>query len=318
MNGPLLFGAAVGLCVLIGFVATWRMLGRRDPVTTRLREFGVSERDLTSPAGISDTAGRLRWSGTNRMLSASGLGPRLAFALVQADLPLTAAEFALIMVVCFLAGALVASLRLGLPLGILIGVLLACLPLLYLNSRRRRRQRAFSEQIPEILTLLVGALRAGYGLSQAIGVVVKQVAPPASVEFGRVIRAVGLSLPIDRALTDMANRIGTDEAGMLVTAINVQYETGGNLAQTLDIIGDTIRDRLRMQREVRVLTSQQRLTSYILVALPIGLAFVLRMLNPSYIQQLFQPGLMRIVLVGVLLMWIVGFLVIRRIVDIEV
>jgi len=318
MNGPLLFGAAVGLCVLIGFVATWRMLGRRDPVTTRLREFGVSERDLTSPAGISDTAGRLRWSGTNRMLSASGLGPRLAFALVQADLPLTAAEFALIMVMFFLASALIGALRLGLPLGILIGLLLACLPLLYLNSRRRRRQRAFSEQIPEILTLLVGALRAGYGLSQAIGVVVKQVAPPASVEFGRVIRAVGLSLPIDRALTDMANRIGTDEAGMLVTAINVQYETGGNLAQTLDIIGDTIRDRLRMQREVRVLTSQQRLTSYILVALPIGLAFVLRMLNPSYIQQLFQPGLMRIVLVGVLLMWIVGFLVIRRIVDIEV
>ena len=177
----------------------------------------------------------LPWSGTNRMLSASGLGPRLAFALVQADLPMTAAEFTLIMVMCFLAGAFVGAMRLGLLLGILIGVLLAYLPLLYLNSRRRRRQRAFSEQIPEILTLLVGALRAGYGLSQAIGVVVKQVAPPASVEFGRVMRAVGLGLPIDRALTDMANRIGTDEAGMLVTAINVQHETGGNLAQTLDI-----------------------------------------------------------------------------------
>ena len=169
-------------------------------------------------------------------------------------------------------------------------MLLAYLPLLYLRSRRRRRQRAFSEQIPEILTLLVGALRAGYGLSQAMGVVVKQLAPPASVEFGRVIRAVGLGLPIDRALTDMANRIGTDEAGMIVTAINVQHETGGNLAQTLDTIGDTVRDRLRMKREIRVLTSQQRLTGYILVALPIGLAVHHEGVEPDLHPAAFPAG----------------------------
>lgn len=318
MNGPLLFGAAVGICVLIGFVATWRLIGQRDPVTDRLRTFGVSERDLTAADGVPGASGRPAWSGTNRMLSASGLSPRLAYALVQADLPLTAAEFTLIMVMCFVAGALIGSVRLGVPLGILIGVLLAYLPLMYVRSRRQRRQRAFSEQIPEILTLLVGALRAGYGLSQAMDVVVKQLAPPASVEFGRVIRAVGLGLPIDRALTDMANRIGTDEAGMIVTAINVQHETGGNLALTLDTIGDTVRDRLRMQREIRVLTSSQRLTGYILVALPLGLLFIMRVLNPTYVQQLFQPGLMRYVLIGVVLMWIAGFLVIRRIVDIEV
>ena len=116
----------------------------------------------------------------------------------------------------------------------------------------------------------------------------------------------------------MAIRVGTDEAGMIVTAINVQHETGGNLAQTLDTIGDTVRDRLRMKREIRVLTSQQRLTGYVLAALPIALAAILMVINPTYMQQLFQPGIMRLVLLGVVLMQIAGFLVIRRIVDIEV
>jgi tight adherence protein B len=318
MYGPPLFAAAVGLCVLIAFVATWRLAGQRDPVDERLREFGASDRDLDVANMEAGPSRRPGWSGTNRMLTASGLGPRLAGALAQADLPLTAAEFTLVVVAGFLVGLFIGALRLGLGIGVALGLLLAWLPILYLRHRQHKRQRAFSEQIPEILTLLVGALRAGYGLSQAMGIIVKQLAPPASVEFGRVIRTVSLGLPVERALTDMAIRVGTDEAGMIVTAINVQHETGGNLAQTLDTIGDTVRDRLRMKREIRVLTSQQRLTGYVLAALPIALAAILMVINPTYMKQLFQPGIMRLVLAGVVLMQIAGFLVIRRIVDIEV
>jgi len=318
MNGPVLFGAAVGFCVFIGFIAMWRLVGKRDPVEERLRTFGVSDRELTGLDDLPGSSRRLPWSGTNRMLAASGLGPRLALALVQADLPLTAAEFAMIVLACFVAGAFFGALRLGGAAGILIGILGAWLPVLFLRNRQQRRQRAFTAQLPEILTLLVGALRAGYGLSQAMGIIVKQLAPPASVDFGRAMRAVTLGLPLQRALTDMAIRIGTEEIGMIVTAINVQYETGGNLVQTLDTISDTVRDRLRVKDEIRALTSAQRLTGYILAAMPIGLAVIISILNPTYLQALFAPGLMRLVVGAAVLLQIVGFLVIRRIVDIEV
>ncbi len=318
MQSPFLFAALVGLFVLIVFVATWRLAGQRDPVEERLRKFGASEGDLTGYDAVPDGSRRSSLPGTNRLLAAMGPGRSLAKALTQADLPLTAAEFAFIVLVCFLAGALIGALRLGLVFGMMTGALLAFLPILLLNMRRRQRQRAFTGQIPEILTLLVGALRAGYGIGQAISVMVNQLAPPASAEFSRVTRAVALGLPLQRALTDLAARVGTDEIGMIVTAINVQHETGGNLAQTLDTIGDTVRDRLRVKGEIRVLTAQQRLTGFILAGLPIGLAVILAFLNPTYIRTLFEPGIMRLVLVGAVLMQILGFVVVSKIVDIEV
>ena len=318
MYGPLLFAGAVGLFVLIAFGATWRFAGQRDPVDRRLQQFGVSDRDLAGSDVGSSSSRRLTWSGTNRMLAASGVAPRLANALAQADMPLTAAEFALIVLTCLLAGLIFGTLRFGLGVGIAIGMFLAYLPIQYLRMRRTRRQRAFSEQIPEILSLLIGALRAGYGLSQSINVIAKQLALPASDEFGRVIRAVSLGLPVERALADMATRMGTDEAGMIVTAINVQHETGGNLVQTLETISDTIRDRLRIRREIRVMTSQQRITGYILAGLPLALVAMLMVINPTYMRQLFQPGTVRLVLGAAVLLQIAGFLVIRKIVDIEV
>ncbi len=318
MSSPLLFAAAVGLFVLIIFVATWRLIGQRDPVDERLRKFGVSDTKLaTLEAELAAPTRRLSLSGTNRMLGATGLGPRLARALSQADLPLTAAEFVMITTALFLVGAVIGASRLGTSMGILIGALLAALPLVYLRTRQRKQQRAFTAQIPEILTLLVGALRAGFGISQAMGVIVDQLAPPASVEFGRVLRAMSLGQPLTRALGDLASRVGTDEVTMLVTAISIQHETGGNLAQTLETIGDTVRDRLRVKGEIRALTSQQRLTGFILAALPLGLGIMLMTVNPRYIGALFQPVVTRLLLMAAIVMQVVGFVVINRIVDIE-
>lgn len=116
----------------------------------------------------------------------------------------------------------------------------------------------------------------------------------------------------------MADRVGTDDVDLVVTAINVQYEMGGNLAQTLEIIGETVRDRIRIKREIRVLTAQQRLSGYVLAVLPLILAALLFMLRPQYMSRLFEPGWIRILPVAAVLMMIAGFLVIRRILDIEV
>jgi len=175
-----------------------------------------------------------------------------------------------------------------------------------------------TEQLPEVLTLLVGGLRAGHGLSQALETVVEQVGGPASTELGRALRAVELGLPVQQALNDMAARVRLDDLDLVVTAINVQYEMGGNLAQTLEVIGETVRDRIRMLREIRVLTAQQRLTGYILAVLPAAVGLGIFMLNAQYMRRLFEPGWIRLLPTAAVVMQIVGFLVIRRIVDIEV
>ena len=209
----------------------------------------------------------------NRLLAGLGLGPSQAELLSQADLPLTAAEFTMIVIGAGALGLIFGAFRFHLAVGLALGAFAAYLPIFYARYRRKQRQKAFTEQVPQLLTLLVGALRSGYGLTQSIELVIDQIGDPASTELERVMRTVDLGFPIHQALRQMADRIGTDEADMVVTAINVQYETGGNLAQTLEIIGETVRDRLRIQREIRVLTAQQRITGYILAVALIWMAF---------------------------------------------
>lgn len=319
--GPLMFALLVALTVLIGFVAMWRMLAREDPVERRLKQYGVNPDDLLGvDSGVSEARARRQLSGMNRLLSGLGLGPGLANALAQADLPITAAEYALLTMLVSLL-VLTAGVMLF-HVSAAMALLLAVLPFLFahffLRSRVNRRQRQITEQIPELLSLLTGALRAGYGLSQSLEIMVDQLPLPMQAEIRRVLRGIGLGMPIQRALSDMAARTGTDEMDMVVTAIVVQYETGGNLAQTLDTIGVTVRDRLRIKRDVRVLTAQQRLTGYILAGLPFILGFLLFLINPDYMRRLFEPGWIRIVPLVSLVMMFIGFLIIRRIVDIEV
>jgi tight adherence protein B len=316
-GGPLLFGLLVALAVLLGFVALWRILRSRDPTEERLIEYGAGD---AAPVGgeAQPAIARRRLPTVTRLLAGFGLGPRLALALARADLPLTAAELAVIVVMIGALGFAFGSLRGGLLAGLALAAGLGALPLLYLRRRENRRRQAFTAQLPDVLTLLVGALRAGYGLSQALELLVQELEPPASIEFGRVMRAVELGQPVQRALSDMARRVGSDDLDLVVTAITVQYEMGGNLAQTLDTIGETVRERIRLLRQVRVLTAQQRFTGYLLAAWPLFLAVALYLLNPEYISRLWAPGWIRLLPMGAILLQIVGFFAIRRIVDIEV
>ncbi len=312
MIGPLLFALLLAVMVMILFVGFWRFAETKDPLDARLAEFAV-------PADVStDKArGRRKWPFITRLLNGFGLGPRLATRLMQADMRVTAAEYALGMAGLALLGFAVGALRGSPLLGLALAAAFGCLPIVYLNSRGGGRRRKLSEQLPDVLTLLVGGLRAGLGLTQVIDMVVRQIPEPAATEFARVTRAINLGQGVERALNDMAERAGSDDLDLVVTAMNVQYEMGGNLAETLDIIGETVRDRIRMKREIRTMTSQQRFTGYALALLPVVLGGILFLLNPDYMSELFQPGWMALPIAGVVMMGI-GFLVIMKILDIEV
>ena len=320
MNGPLLFGVLVALAAFMGFVALWRILGVPDPLEARLQQYDPNALPpITTPEGeASSSPRRPASSRLNGLLQRFSLGRQLAVDLTRADLPLTVSEVFLIMLGLGGLGFFLGMLRLGIFLGLCVGGFLAYVPVIYVRSAAKRRQRIFTEQLPDVLTLLVSSLQAGYGLGQSLQVLVEQLPPPASAEFAKVVRAVGLGLSLPRALSAMAERIGTDDVELLVTAITIQYETGGNLAQTLEVIGQTVRDRIRIQREIRVLTSQQRLTGFILGGLPIVLGFVLFLINPRHMGKLFEPGITRVLLAVAVVMQLTGYMVVNKLLQVEV
>ena len=327
MNGtlaPLLFGFLVALGVLIGFIATWRIVEPRNPTEDRLRRYAESA-DLPGIEGRDDRQ-RQRGSLIVRLLSGFGLGPGLANALVRADVPLTVSEFVLIVLGAALLGLVIGVFRigpaLGPPLGPIAGLVLAgilgTIPFFYLRVKQAQRRRAITEQLPDVLTLLVGSLRSGQGLAQALKVLDEEVPPPAGDEFARVNRAMELGMSVQDALWDMAQRVGSDDLDLVVTAITVQYEMGGNLAQTLESIAETVRDRINLLREIRVLTAQQRATGYVLALLPLVTGLLIFVINPEYMGRLFEPGMVRILPVAAVLLQITGYFIMSRIVDIEV
>ncbi|MGD8625198.1 MAG: type II secretion system F family protein [Anaerolineae bacterium] len=239
--------------------------------------------------------------------------------LAQADLPLTVSEYLLIrggaVVVLVVLGYLVQR---NLLVAGLFGVAGIFLPTIYVRMRQGQRLKAFGGQLPDVLDHLVGSLRAGYGLLQAVEWVGHQIPPPAGDEFERVIREVQLGRSLLDALDSMVRRIPSDDLSLIVTAIKIQYEVGGHLADILETVAHTIRERVRIQREIGVLTAQQRYSGYVLMFMPIALAFVLFLINPEYEMQLFAPGPTLCIPIGTGIMMVVGFFVMRRIVDIEV
>ncbi len=317
LSAPIVVAGLAVLAILLIFMALWIVFQQRDPVDERLDEYGLSAHRLSGPSR-PDAARRYRVRGVRKLLFPFGLGPRLALALTRADLPLTATEFSFIVIALVAGGFVLGTWRYSLLLGLALAVPLGVGPFIFLSIKQRRRLRLFTQQLPDTLTLLVGALRAGHGLNQAFDLVVTHLPPPMSTEIAKVIRAVNLGIPITRALEDAVARIGSEDFNLLVVAISVHAETGGNLAETIDIISETVRDRLYMLNEIRVLTSQQRFTGFVLAMLPAITGLAIFFINPEYISDLFKPGWVRILPISAVVMQILGFLVIRKIVDIEV
>jgi tight adherence protein B len=189
---------------------------------------------------------------------------------------------------------------------------------MFVSWRRVKRRREFHNQLAEALGQMAGSLRAGYSLLQSFDTVAKQLPPPGGDEFLRVVREVQLGQPLSVALDHMVQRIKSNDLVMVVASININRQIGGNLADILETTAETIRERVRIKREIEVLTAQQRISGYVLVALPIALGAILMIINPTYQMRLFTPGPTLCIPVGAGLGMLVGFLIMRRIVDIEV
>jgi tight adherence protein B len=178
----------------------------------------------------------------------------------------------------------------------------------------------FSRQLVDVLVLMTGAVRAGYSLPQAIEVVSKELKAPASEEFRRVRHEIGLGLSLSQALTNLVARMENDDLYLAVTAININSQVGGNIVTMLEAVTETIRERVRLFAEIRVLTSQQRFGSYLLTFLPIAMVAALLFINPTYMMRLFRPPepVLLCIPIGAVIMVIFGNIAVRRLAKIDV
>lgn len=185
-------------------------------------------------------------------------------------------------------------------------------------SVQRRRQEAFRRQIVDALTLISTSMKAGYSFIQAMDMVAREVPAPLGEEFGMAVHEMSLGATVDESLEEMVRRVGLEDLGLVVTAVLVQRQVGGNLTEVLDTIAHTIRERQRIQGEIKTLTAQGRISGIIIGLLPVGLTMFISLLNPTYMSTLFQSSL------GLFLLFlgccgeITGVLLIRRIIRIEV
>ncbi len=238
--------------------------------------------------------------------------------LGRADIDLTVQEASIAVASATVGGALVGLLLFHGLVGAVAGLLGAAV-LLYAGVRfkQKRRLKKFGDQLPEVLAVLTINLRAGLSILQALDNMSRQVRAPAGVEFGSVIRESRVGVPVDRALRNMATRIDNQDLHLLVNAIAIQRETGGNLIQMMETIEHTVRERVLIRGEVKTLTAQTQMGSWIITGLPIVLAFFLYTINPQGIS-FFWTNLLGIVLGGVTVLCIVaGNLVLQRITNIE-
>jgi tight adherence protein B len=242
----------------------------------------------------------------------------LNLALMSANWPVTVGEYLLIRVGAALLGLALGWL-LGTPIsGIGLAVIAYLTPAVLLNRGVHRRRLEFERQLVDVLVLINGAVRAGFSLLQSMEVVEREMAAPASEEFRRVQREVGLGLPLSEALTNLAARMENPDLDLMVMAINIQGKVGGNLSTMLTAVTETIRDRIRLFAEVRVITTQQRYTSYLISLLPFFIGGILFLMSPEYMSRLFDPGPRLCIPIGAITGIILGYFTIRRLGKIEV
>ncbi len=315
---PVLMAVISAGSILILFWGLSSALSQRNAtIETRLDRYTVRhipvDAQRTSPrnARFSSLVGEKR-------------GSAIATELARADLRLTPGEYVVLNVVSVVVGALLLFIVFGGATagGFIFAILGALLgfyvPRLYVRILQSRRLNAFNGQLGDTIVLMSNSLRSGYSLLQSMETAAKELPPPMSQELSRVTREVGLGLTVQEALANMLRRMPSDDLDMLITAINVQHEVGGNLAEILDSIAHTIRERIRIKGEIRTITAQQRLSGIILAIVPVLLGFIMYFLNPEYISRMWQSACGLIMLFTGGIMIVIGYLVIRKITNIEV
>ncbi len=239
--------------------------------------------------------------------------------LSMADIPLRGEEFFLAnLLAALLPGILGLLIFNDLGAGMILGVLGFLFPRLLVGRAKRKRITKFNEQIGEALSVMSNSLRAGFSFLQTMEMVSREMSPPIGDEFGRCLREINLGTPTEQSLVNLGQRIASDDLDLVVTAVLIQRQVGGNLAEVLDSISHTIRERIRIKGEIKTLTAQGRLSGMVIGAMPLVLGILLYLMSPDYIGTLFKSNTGWGLVIAGIISQIIGIAAINKVVNIEV
>ncbi len=313
----LLIGGVILLILLIvGVVVT--VTSERSLVEERL---GRYLEDDKSQETSKESGGGIATEWLNRRVASSSLGDRVSRELARADLKFKVAEyFALVFMATVIVALLAYLIQPQIASALIGGVIGFFLPRFYVKRQQAVRLIKFNDQLSDMLNLMVNGLRAGYSTMQALEAVSRELPAPISDEFHRVVQEMQIGIPMEKALENLLRRIPSDDLDFVVTAINVQREVGGNLSEILDTISFTIRERVRIKGEIRVMTASVRTSGAVLSLIPVFLSLALWFVSPEYIGSFFDRGpLCGWLAVGTIVGMISsGYFVMMKIADIEV
>lgn len=314
-------GVALVAAFLAVFVITTFLMGsrararKRRDLERRIGRRGSKDEDATPTHWVPEPLAQVG----QRFAQAGGFAERLDARLEQAGMPVLAGEFVAITVLAVLLAGVVSAVLLQNALFVAVfGGVAGLIPYFVMVRAQRKRQQAMIDQLADTLSILATSLRAGYSFLQALDTVSKEIGEPSASEFQRVVAEIRLGRPVDDALIALSERVGSEDLRWAVIAINVQRQVGGNLAEVLDIVAATVRERAYIRRQINVLSAEGRLSVAILSCLPFGIMLYIAIVNPEYIEPLFTtvPGM--ILLVGGGMWMALGIFVMTRMVKIDV
>ncbi|HLD93824.1 MAG TPA: type II secretion system F family protein [Anaerolineales bacterium] len=308
--------------LVVGLFVT--LTGQRSLVDQRLEAYLQQEKagEAVTEGEVKQAREALLTSWITRQVERTDYGDKIARELARADLKLKTGEYVALIIISsgltaffgyFFGGQSLLFAFIGLVLGPFI-------PRFFVKRQQAVRLRKFNDQLPDMLNLMVNGLRTGFSALQAMEAVSRELPAPISDEFRRVVQEMQLGVPMEGALDNLQRRIASDDLDLAVTAINIQREVGGNLAEILETISYTIRERVRIKGEVSAITAQVALSGRFLSLMPIFLALILWGLNRDYMMQFFEPpltcGLSILGLAGVMLVF--GYFTLNRLGKIEI
>jgi tight adherence protein B len=312
--------AAGGACLVIGLprlvTADMRWLD------VRLRQYGARPFELTDEEqkqAASTHVTQLLASRLEASVSGRTFSAQMQADLTRANLRVTVGEFLILQGSSALTiGALAYFMSREAIVAAVFVFVGWFVPKVWLGRRQAARLKAFNDQLADTIALMSNSLRSGLSLVQSMEMISREAEPPVSEEFQRVVREIGLGIGPQQALLHLVHRVASEDLDLLVTAILVQFEIGGNLSRILDSIAGTIRERVKLHGEIRTMSAQGRMSGYILSGMPLAIGGILMLIAPSYIGKLFSPGPW-LVLPGIAAVGIgVGMLVMRKLVAIQV
>jgi tight adherence protein B len=254
-----------------------------------------------------------------KILERRGIIKPLEEKMIKADLPLRGEEYLVLwLLVTFVPGFLLFLVTRHLLWGLILCFFGFIIPPLFVNKEQQKKLKKFDQQLVDALAIISNSLRAGHSFMQAIELVGKEMSDPLGKEFGRTFREIKLGTTIEDALNNLGQRVASDDLELIITAVLIQRQIGGNLAEIMDTISYTIRDRIRIQGEVKTLTAQGRLSGMVIGLIPLFLVGIMLLLNPGYLLPLFHSSLGLMMLTAGIAGEVIGVLCIKKIVMIDI